>query len=178
MSTLFNDDVLIYGDYARIIKKLSATSDQDSEEWKVSNGIDSAVAQKPFGTYIDCLYAGAAIGLAKNAKIKQTDFSAIEKKSKASILSSAWRPRSKDFTYLYRLMLLTDPELELCKDERVKKAFTDVPESVTDIEFNYFLSYAYGGLVEVEKMFDKVHDYKEFSDLISTIVLEYQGNED
>jgi len=178
MSAIFNDDILIFGNYARIIKKFSSTSDQDSEEWKVSNGSDAAVTQKPFDAYIDCLYAGAAIGLAKNLKIKTTEFTSEEKRTKASILSSAWRKRSKDFFYLYRLMILTDPDLSLDKDERVKKAFTDVPESNADIEFTYFLSYAYGGLVEMEKMFDKVHDYKEFADLLSEIVIEYQGEEE
>jgi len=178
MSALFNDDTSIFGNYARIIKKFSSTSDQESEEWKVSNGIDSAVTEKPFGTYIDCLYTGAAIGLAKNAKVIQTDFSSSEKKIRANILSSAWRNRSKDFFYLYRLMILTDPDLPLTKDERVKKAFSDVPESLVPIEFNYFLCYAFGGLVEMEKMFDGVHDYKEFSDMISSLVLDYQGNEE
>jgi hypothetical protein len=178
MSSLFNDDVYIFGDYSRIIKKFSSTSDKDSESWKVSNGNDAAEIQKPFGTYIDCLYAAAAIGLARNKKIKQDSFTAAEKKNHANILSSAWRDRSKDFFYLYRLMLLTDPDLSLSKDERVKKAFTDVPDAVANVELAYFLSYAYGGLVEMEKMFDAVHDYKEFADLLSTLVLEYQGDEE
>jgi hypothetical protein len=178
MKKLFESDASIYGNFARIIKKFSSTSDPESESWKVSDGDGSAAIRKPFGTYIDCLFAGAAIGLARNVKVKQTEFTSAEKKIKANILLSAWKDRVKEFTHLYQLMILTDPDLNLSKEERVKKAFDEVPESVVDNEFNYFLSYAYGGLVEMEKMFDQVHDYKEFSVLLSEIALEYQGDEE
>lgn len=97
---------------------------------------------------------------------------------KASILLSALKARLQEFTHLYQLMILTDPDLGLSKEERAKKAFDEVPESMVDNEFNYFLSFAYGGLVKMEKMFDQVHDYKEFSVLLSEIALEYQGDEE
>jgi hypothetical protein len=178
MKKLFEDDVAIYGNFARIIKKFSSSSDSEDESWKISDGDGSATVQKPFGTYVDCLFAGAAIGLEKNTKIKQTEFSPAEKKMKASILLSALKARLQEFTHLYQLMILTDPDLGLSKEERAKKAFDEVPESMVDNEFNYFLSFAYGGLVKMEKMFDQVHDYKEFSVLLSEIALEYQGDEE
>ena len=114
----------------------------------------------------------------ENKKIPQTEFDANERKTRANILSSAWSSHSKELIYLYRLMLLTDPDLTLSKDERVRKAFMDVPESRTTTEFNYFLSYVYGGLKEMEQMFDKVHDYKAFADLISSIAIKLIGDEE
>lgn len=174
---IFSGDKSIYGKYAAIIKKYSRSSDTDAEEWKLSNGDDAGKPAKIFGTYIDCLYAGAAIGLAKGLKIKES-ISSLDKKMRANILASAWKNRQVDFMYLYRLMILTDKELKITKDERVKKACSDIPESQEDNEFNYFLQFAYGGLVELDKMLGEIHDYTGLSNFASSVYADLQDDEE
>ena len=174
---IFSGDKSIYGKYASIIKKYSRTNDADAEEWKLSNGEDSSQPVKLFGTYVDCLYAGAAIGLSKGLKIKESS-STIDKKMRANILASAWKNRQVDFIYLYRLMILTDKDLPLSKDERVKKACTDIPESQEDNEFNYFLQFAYGGLIELDKMLSDIQDYTGISNYVSSLYADLQTDED
>jgi hypothetical protein len=173
----FNEDVSIYGEYARIIKKYSKTSDTDGEEWKISNGIDNAESVKIFSSYIDCLYAGAAIGLADHKKISDSDPYALDRKKKANILQSAWKNRRKDFLHLYSLMVLTDPDIGMDKDQRVKKAFSDVPDGTSDHEFAFFLQYAYGGLEEMDKELSAIRNYKELSDYACRTILRYKGEE-
>lgn len=174
---IFSGDKSIYGKYAQIIKKYSKSSDADAEEWELSNGEDSPLPVKIFNTYIDCLYAGAAIGLAKKLKIK--DFTLNQEvKMRANILASAWKNRQMDFMYLYQLMILTDKELNLSKDERIKKVFNDIPESQKEIEFNYFLQFAYGGLIELDKILSEIHDYIGLSNYASEIYNSLQGEEE
>ena len=174
---IFSGDKSIYGRYAQIIKKYSRSNDTDAEEWKLSNGEDSATPAKIFNTYIDCLYAGAAIGLAKGIKIKDNALTQ-DKKMRANILASAWKNRQVDFIYLYRLMILTDKELNISKDERVKKACSDIPESQEENEFNYFLQFAYGGLIELDKMLGEIHDYTGLSNYASLVFSELQGDDE
>ena len=174
---IFSGDKSIYGVYAAIIKKYSRTTDTDAEEWNVSNGEDSAKPVKIFATYIDCLYAAAALGLSKGLKIKE-QLSANDKKMRANILASAWKTRQVDFMYLYRLMILTDKELPMSKDERVKKACSDIPESQEEMEFNYFLQFAYGGLIEMDKTFKDINDYTGLSNYSSTLYSELLDDED
>lgn len=174
---IFSGDKSIYGRYAAIIKKYSRSSDTDADEWKLSNGEDTAKPAKIFATYVDCLYAAAAIGLAKGLKIKDTS-SSNDKKMRANILAAAWKNRQVDFMYLYRLMILTDEELNLSKDERVKKACTDIPENQEEFEFNYFLQFAYGGLVELDKMLGDISDYTGLSNYASSVFSNLQDDEE
>ena len=174
---IFSGDKSIYGKYAQIIKKYSRSSDADAEEWKVSNGEESPKPFKIFSTYVDCLFAGASIGLAKGLKINE-ESSNLDKKMRANILAAAWKGRQIDFMYLYRLMILTDQDLPMSKDERVKKACGGDNEGTEEIEFNYFLSFAYGGLVEMDRMFSEVHDYSSASNLVSELYLELKGPEE
>lgn len=174
---IFSGDKSIYGRYAQIIKKYSRSNDTDAEEWKLSNGEDAASLAKIFNTYIDCLYAGAAIGLAKGIKIKES-VPTQDKKMRANILASAWKNRQVDFMYLYRLMILTDKELNMTKDERVKKACSDIPESQEENEFNYFLQFAYGGLVELDKILGEIHDYTGLSNYASLVYSDLQDDDE
>lgn len=176
---LFNEDRQIFGPYAAILRKYCTSRDKDpnSPEWKISNGEDSGKPAKLFDAYIDCLYAAATIALAK--KIKRKDpLTPAEKKDHVNILAGAWKNRTTDFLYLYRLMILVDPDLELSKDERVKKAFTDVPDANTDHEFNFFLQYAYAGLEELDRLLTEVKTYTDLSNLACKTVLEYTGEDD
>lgn len=174
---IFSGDKSIYGKYAQIIKKYSRSNDTDAEEWKLSNGENAASQAKIFNTYIDCLYAGAAIGLAKNLRIKE-QVPNQDKKMRANILASAWKNRQVDFMYLYRLMILTDKELNISKDERVKKACSDIPESQEENEFNYFLQFAYGGLIELDRILSEIHDYTGLSNYASTVFSELQDDDE
>ena len=174
---IFSGDKSIYGKYAQIIKKYSRSNDTDAEEWKLSNGENAASLAKIFNTYIDCLYAGAAIGLAKNLRIKEQVLTQ-DKKMRANILASAWKNRQIDFMYLYRLMILTDKELNISKDERVKKACSDIPESQEENEFNYFLQFAYGGLIELDRMLSEIHDYTGLSNYASTVFSDLQDDDE
>ena len=170
---LFSDDLSIYGEYARIIKKYTKTADGDADSWLLANGEDAPKSSKIFGTYIDCLYCGAAIGLAKKKKIK-AEISPSDKKMRANILASAWKSRQTDFNYLYILMVLTDPDLTISKDERVKKAFSDVPDSIADVEMEFFLSYAYGGLVELDRMLSDITSYTDLANKVCQICIDYK----
>ena len=170
---MFSDDLSIYGEYARIIKKYTKTADGDADSWLLANGEDAPKSSKIFGTYIDCLYCGAAIGLAKKLKIQERP-SASDKKMRANILASAWKSRQRDFNYLYILMVLTDPDLAITKDERVKKAFSDVPDSIADVEMEFFLSYAYGGLVELDHMLSDITSYADLANKICQICIDYK----
>lgn len=174
---IFSGDKSIYGKYAEIIKKYSRSSDTDAPEWKLSNGENQAETVKIFNTYIDCLYAGAVLGLAKGKKIKES-IQTQDKKIRANILASAWKNRQVDFIYLYRLMILTDKELNLSKDERVKKACTDIPESQEENEFNYFLQFAYGGLMELDKELSEIHDYVGLCNYSSMVFSELQDDDE
>lgn len=169
---IFSGDLNIYGKYASIIKKYSRTQDTDAEEWKISNGEDGQKTTKIFNAFIDCLFCGAAIGLAKGLKIKDP-IPSSEKKMKATIFAAAWKNRQVDYMYLYRLMLLVDKDLALSNDERVKKACADIPESAASNEMNYFLEFAYGGLVELDRMLSEVHDYTELSDFACSAYQEF-----
>lgn len=173
---MFSDDLSIYGEYARIIKKYTKTNDGDADTWLLTNGIDAATSCKIFGTYVDCLYCAAALGLAKKTKIVEKPSS--DKKMRANILAAAWKNRQRDFNYLYILMVLVDPDLQLTKDERVKKAFSEVPDSIADAEMDFFLQYAYGGLVELDKMLSDVTSYTELTNKICAICLDYTDEED
>ncbi|MCI6215606.1 MAG: hypothetical protein MR659_00750 [Mollicutes bacterium] len=174
---IFSGDKSIYGKYATIIKKYSRSNDPDAEEWKLSNGEDSAKSVKIFGTYVDCLYAAAAIGLSKSIKIKESS-SSLDKKIRANILASAWKTRQVDFTYLYRLMILTDKDLNMTKDERVKKACSDTLDGQEENEFNYFLQFAYGGLIELDKTLSEIHDYTGLSNFASSLYIDLQDDEE
>ena len=123
------------------------------------------------------MYAGAAIGLAKGIKIKES-VPTQDKKMRANILASAWKNRQVDFMYLYRLMILTDKELNMTKDERVKKACSDIPESQEENEFNYFLQFAYGGLVELDKILGEIHDYTGLSNYASLVYSDLQDDDE
>lgn len=174
--SIFSGDKSIYGQYAAIIKKYSKSTDADAEEWKVTNGENSPQTAKIFATYIDCLYAAAAIGLEKNVKVKDDNLFP-DKKIRANILAGAWKNRQVDFEYLYRLMILTDSELSISDDARAKKVCTDIPEDRAEDEFKYFLRYACGGLLEMDKMFSGITDYVGVSNLISSIYCELTNEE-
>ena len=176
---LFDEDRLIFGPYAVILRKYCKSGERDSNspEWKISSGEDSGKPVKLFDAYIDCLYAAATIALAKRIKRKDP-LAPAEKKDHVSILASAWKNRVTDFIYLYRLMILVDPDLELSKDERVKKAFSVVPDENTDHEFNFFLQYAYAGLEELDRLLTEVKTYTELANFACKTVLEYSGEDD
>ena len=174
---MFDDDLSIYGEYARIIKKYTKTADGDADVWLLENGEDAHKSSKIFGTYIDCLYCGAALGLAKKHKIKEKTAS-LDKKMRANILASAWKSRQRDFNYLYILMILTDPDLSITKDERVKKAFSDVPDAIADTEMEFFLSYAYGGLLELDRMLSDVSSYTDLANKVLQICVDYKDPDD
>ena len=177
---LFNEDRHIFGQYALILKKYCTNrqidKDPDSPEWKVGNGEDSAKPVVLFDAVVDCLYAGASLALARG--IKKKELPTIDKKEHVNILASAWKNRYSDFVYLYRLMILTDPDLGLSKDERVRKAFMEVPDANTEHEFNFFLQYAYAGLEELDKMLSDVKTYTDFSNLACKVVLDFNGGDD
>ena len=97
---------------------------------------------------------------------------------RANILASAWKNRQVDFVYLYRLMILTDKELNISKDERVKKACSDIPESQEENEFNYFLQFAYGGLIELDRMLSEIHDYTGLSNYASAVFSDLQDDDE
>lgn len=174
---IFSGDLSIYGRYATVIKKYSKTNDGDAEEWKISNGEDQAKPAKIFNAYVDCLYCAAAIGLAKRLKIKEP-IPSSEKNTKANILASAWKNRAEGYTYLYRLMILTDEDLKLSNDDRVKKVCSDIPESEAQAEMDYFLSFAYGGLLEMDRMFSDVHSFAELADLACSVYEDFSDDED
>lgn len=175
-----NRDYLVYDRYADIIKKYSkdhsGSKDTDVEDWKITNGEDNATPRQIFSAYIDCLLSGAAIGLAKHRKIK--DPGKLDRSHKANILLSAWKSRRRDFEYLYRLMILTDPDLNLDKDQRVKKAFTDVPDAEANKEMEFFMQYAYGGLIELDNMLSEVKSYTDLCNVASRICTSFDDDED
>ncbi len=175
--SIFSGDKSIYGEYAQIIKKYSKSADTDVEDWKLSDGEGSPQTVKIFATYIDCLYAAAAIGSAKHVKINDAELFP-DKKMRANILAAAWKNRQVDFEYLYRLMVLTDPALSMSKDARVKKVCSDIPEAMEDEEFKYFLRFACAGLLEMEKMFGDINDYVGVSNLVSSVYCEIAEEEE
>lgn len=177
---LFNEDRHVYGQYALILKKYCTNrqieKDPSAPEWKLGNGEDNAKPVVLFDAVIDCLYAAASLALARG--LKKKELPAVDKKESVNILAGAWKNRTTDFIYLYRLMILMDPDLDLDKDARVKKAFTEVPDANTDYEFNFFLQYAYAGLEELDRMLSDVKTYTDLSNLACKTVLEYRGEEE
>ena len=173
--SVFDGDKLIFGKYATIIKKYSRTSDQSAVQWKLSNGENSnKQVLNLFSSYIDCLYTAAALGLSKQIKIKE----APDKSDKANILASAWKPRQMDFLYLYRLMILTDKDLPLTDEERAKKICDDIPEDQEEKEFNYFLQFAYGGLIELDKELSEIQDYVGLSNYVCSLAADIIDEDD
>lgn len=177
--TLFNQDKIIYGKYAAILRKYSAShSGQDSsaDQWKLSNGEENARPVVLFNAAVDLLYAAASLALARGLKLKELPV--LDRKDDFSILAQAWKKRQSDFLYLYRLMILLDPDLPLDEDERVRKAFRDVQDDEADREFSFFLMYAYAGLDELDRMLSETQTYTDLANLASGLVLEYHSDDE
>lgn len=174
----FNDDYQIYGKYCDIIKKYSADhggeKSPDSVDWKLGNGEDKPQAVKIFNAGIDCLYAAAALALQKRIKISEEE--KLDKSKKMNILASAWKNRYTDFLYLYRLMILVDPDLNLDKDQRVKRAFTDVQDGEAEYAMKLFLQYAYAGLLKLDEMLSSVKSYSDLCDFACRLCNDFEGD--
>lgn len=181
---LFNEDYAVYGKYAVIIIKYSgngsaeaAAAKKDSsspKHWIISNGQDGFEQHKLFSTYIDCLYTAAAIGFALHRKV--VDTGTLNRSDRANILLSAWQRRSNEFMRLWQLMILTDKDLQISKDERLRKAFDEVPDDKASDEMNYFMQFVYGGLEEMDEKLSDVSSYKELADFSSKAVLDCVGD--
>ena len=166
---MFSGDKYIYGEGARIIKKYSKSQDAEAEEWKLSNCDGGHESFKLFDSFIDCLYTATALGFLRNKKANVGDF---DKKYRATIFAGAWMTRQMDFTRLYRLMVLTDKSINLSKDDRIKKISSEYSSDVENSEFNYFLEYSYGGLLELDSILTDIHDYNGLANFVSSIFSE------
>ena len=175
---IFSGDHSINGKFAGIVKKYSNTLDKEADVWKISFENDESQVLNLFSSYIECIYTAAAIGLKNGHRYSEQEDGATNSGVKANILSSAWRNWQNNFVELYRLMVLVDSSLNLSHEERLKKICGDFTEDQVDCEFKYFMSFAYGGLLDLEKELSEIHDCSGLANFVSRAFSEIDDEED
>lgn len=175
---IFSGDHYVTGKFASIIKKYSFTPDKDAETWKISFENDKGEETKLFSSYIECVYTAASIGLKNGHRYSEQEESVPSVDDRANILSSAWRNWQNKFVELYRLMVLVDPSLNLSHEERLKKICGDFTEDQIAAEYKYFMSYAFGGLLDLDKDLSEIHDCSGLANFVSRAFSEIDDEED
>lgn len=175
---IFSDEFLVNGKFASIIKKYSTTPDQDAETWKISFANDQSKVIKLFSSYIECVYTAAAIGLKNGHKYSENEDGCLNSNDKAKVFSSVWRNWQNNFVELYRLMILVDPDLKLSCEDRLKKICGDLTKDQVNSEFKYFMSFAYGGLLDLDKELSEIHDCIGLANFVSRSFGELDEEED
>ena len=175
---IFSGDHSINGRFASLIKKYSDTTDKAAENWKISFENDKSEVIKLFSTYIECVYTAASIGLKNGHRYSEHEDGVSSIDDRANILSSVWRKWQNNFVELYRLMILVDPSLKLSREERLKKICGDFTKDQVDCEFKYFMSFVYGGLLDLDKELSEIHDCSGLANFVSRAFSEIDDEED
>jgi hypothetical protein len=168
--------MVFFGKYAQLIKKYSQSKQGDSSvDWIISDGEGKTGPAHLFSTYYSCLYAAAVLGLLEQRKIQPAADSIDRSAQKADVFADMIVSHHDQLVYLYKLMVLTDPEIQLSNDERVRKAFTSVPKEKETIEMDYFKEYIYGGLEIIDDLFGKASSYEDISNAVSRMIQKYES---
>lgn len=170
----FTGDKSVTGKYAAILRKY-CNDHSGSNNQSISfvfNLKNDKVPLTVFNSFIDFLYAAGAFGLylGKKRPLIDTNNDRYKNEKEANILANQWISRRKDFLHLYQLMVLSDPDLNLNSDDRVKLIFVDSNSSNEDKGYELFMQYACAGLEEFDKLFSNDKTYLDFATTISKII--------
>lgn len=172
---MFSSSMLFTGKHAVIIKKYSKTKTNQGEpiNYMISNGETNPAPTTIFSSYYACIYAAAALGLL-NKKKSGPDPNDPQKEVTANIFGDMFVEHRDELMYLYHLMILSDEELSLTEDERVRKAFSIVPKEKEPLEMEYFKKFIYGGLELLDSSFASCGTYEDIANALGKMMVDYQ----
>lgn len=172
---MFAKSIRLYGEYALVLKKYTKVSkEEESIPFSLVNGED-AKPQKAyiFETMYQCLITAAILGLINDRKEKESNNKTVD----ATVFGEMVVKNNSTFKIIYEQMILTDKNLLLSNDERIRKAFTPIEgDEYEKNEEEYFLSYVRGGLLIIDEMFSHCGSYEDLAYALSKIEFDYPLN--
>lgn len=156
---MFKNPIRFTGKHALILQKYS--KDKGSEQdipFQVSNNSNEKKLIYIFETRLHCYMVAGMFGIIKNRKADiDTDKS---NNATATIFADILDKQRSNLERMYHQMVLTRND-DLSADERIKKAFSIIPDDQCDAEQKKLEDYVRGGLEVIDEMFSLCLTYED-----------------
>lgn len=170
---IFNEQIRIFGNHARILKKYSRDKGGDNS---VENIVEDGKSVYLFDTMIQGFMVAAMWGIVEKRKEEPCK---TGDEMYATIFSDIINKNRKNIERIYQHMILATRD-DLADDEKIKKAFTTdrSPEEDKEAE-EEILAYVFGGLEIIDELFNGKETYESITNVIYSLNnLLYVGREE
>lgn len=151
---MFDNQLVIQGKYAELLKKYSRDKQGEKIIFSVTNNLGEPKEIFIFDNYLQGYMVSAMIGIINRKSLPDDGNRTSEAKIFADILAK----KRGDLDTLIQFMLLTNEEDSANK--RVRNAFTIDKENGDQLE-KQLTSYARGGLTIIDEWFNKCATYED-----------------